>query len=137
MKRVKILVGVLGLAALCAAQGCVPILIAGVAAGAAAGTVSYVSNELRVAHEVSVERAWDAGHAAMKELEFKVLSPESYKDGTGGLIRGRNAKDQPVTIQIIRQTEKLTEIRVRVGTMNTAANRDVAQLLYNTMKSRL
>jgi hypothetical protein len=137
MKPGKILVGASLCALIGALQGCVPLLVAGVAAGAAAGTVSYVSNELRVVHEVTVDRAWDAGQAAMKELQFIVLSSESRKDATGGIIRGRNAKDQPVSIQLIRQTDKMTEIRVRVGTMNTAANRDVAQLLYNTMKSRL
>jgi hypothetical protein len=137
MKPRKMLVGISLCALIGALQGCVPLLVVGIAAGAAAGTVSYVSNELRVVHEVSVDRAWDAGQAAMKELQFSVLSPESHKDATGGIIRGRNAKDQPVSIQLIRQTDKLTEVRVRVGTMNTAANRDIAQLLYNTMKSRL
>jgi hypothetical protein len=137
MKLKSLFVGVILCGLLVVTQGCVPLLVVGVAAGAAAGTVSYVSNELRVVHDVSVDRAWDAGLGAMKEMQFVVLTPESRKDGTGGIIRGRNAKDQPVTIQLLRQSERMTEIRVRVGTMNTAANRDAAQLLYNAMKPRL
>lgn len=137
MKLKSLFVGAMLCTLLVAVQGCVPLLVVGVAAGAAAGTVSYVSNELRVVHDVSVDRAWDAGMGAMKELQFVVLNPESRKDGTGGIIRGRNAKDQPVTIQLLRQTDRMTELRIRVGTMNTVANRDAAQLLYNAMKSRL
>jgi hypothetical protein len=117
-------------------QGCA-LLLVGAAAGAAGGTVSYLGNELRVNHETTVDKAWNAASAALSELQFHVVAEKSYKDATGGTLNGRNAKDQPVKIQLIRQTDRLTEIRIRVGTFDTAANRSAAQLLYDKMRVKM
>jgi hypothetical protein len=119
-----------------AGQGCA-LLVVGAAAGAGAGTVSYVGNELRVTREVTVDRAWEAAHAAVRELEFVVIPGETRKDATGGILTARNAKDQPVKIQLLRLSDRLTEIRIRVGIFSTSANRAAAQLLYDKMKLRM
>ena len=119
-----------------ATQGCALFLI-GAGAGAAVGVVSYVGNELRVSQDVTLDRAWDAANAAMKDMEYTVIPAETHKDGAGGQIQGRNAKDQPVRIQLTRQTDKTTEVRVRVGDFDTAANKAAAQALYDKMKAHL
>jgi hypothetical protein len=124
-----LLTGVLAL------QGCA-LFVVGAAVSAGAGAVSYMGNELRATQEISVDRAWTAGRATMQELQFTVDQARSYKDATGGLILARNAKNQPIRIQFLRQTERVTEIRVRVGTFDTAANRELAQLVYDKMKSQ-
>lgn len=123
-------------AGLLAAQGCA-LLLVGAAAGAAGGTVSYLGNELQVTHEVSVDRAWNAAVAAVNEFQFPVNQSKSHKDGTGGLLLARNSSGQDVVVRIIRQTDRLTEIRVRVGTFDTAQNRATAQLLYDKMRAKM
>ena len=117
-------------------QGCA-LLVVGAAAGAAGGTVSYIGNELRVTQEVTVDRVWNAAQSAVSELQFSVISTESYKDGTGGVLVSRNAKQQKVRITMIRQSDRLTEIRIRVGVFDTSANRATAQLVYDKMKARI
>ena len=117
-------------------QGCALLLI-GAGAGAAVGVVSYVDNELRVTHEVPLDRAWAAANGAMRELEFTVIPAETRKDGLGGIVHGRNAQSQTVRIQLVRQTDQTTEIRLRVGEFDTAANQAAVQRLYARLKARL
>lgn len=121
---------------LAAAQGCALFVVAAVA-GAAGGTVSYAGNELRVTQEVSVEKAWSAAQATVRDLRFSVIAAETHHDATGGMLSARNAKDQPVRIQLVRQSDRLTEIRVRVGTFDTTANRAGAQLVYDKLRERI
>jgi hypothetical protein len=122
------------LAGVLALQGCA-LFVVGAAVSAGAGAVSYMGNELRVTQEISVERAWRAGRAAMQDLQFSIDQAKSVKDGTGGTVLARNAKDQPIRILLLRQTDRVTEIRVRVGMFDTAANRELGQLVYDKMKS--
>ena len=124
------------LAGMVAAQGCALFLV-GAAAGAGAGTVSYIGNELHVTQEVSMNRAWNAANAAMQDLQFRVVQDKTVKDATGGTLYARNAKDQYIHIQLIRQSDNVTEIRVRVGTFDTTANREMAQLVYDKMRAHL
>ncbi|HUK81281.1 MAG TPA: DUF3568 family protein [Verrucomicrobiae bacterium] len=117
-------------------NGCA-LFVVGAAVGAGAGGVSYMSNELRTTQNVTVDAAWKAANAAMQELQFAVIEGKSFKDATGGTLYGHNAKDQPIRIQLLRQSDNVTEIRVRVGTFDTTANRETARLIYDKMKARL
>jgi hypothetical protein len=117
-------------------QGCA-LLLVGAAAGAAGGTVSYIGNELRVTQETTVDKAWNAASASVNELQFHVVAEKSHRDATGGALCARNSKDQLVKVQLIRQTDRLTEIRIRVGTFDTAANRASAQLVYDKMRAKM
>jgi hypothetical protein len=125
------------LAGMVAAQGCTLFLLSAAAGGAGAGTVSYMGNELHVTRGVSVDRAWNAANAAMQDLQFRVVQDKTVKDATGGTLYARNAKDQYINIQLIRQSDSVTEIRVRVGTFDTTANREMAQLVYDKMTGHL
>jgi len=124
------------LAGIVAAQGCALFLV-GAAVGAGAGTISYVGNELRTTQDVNMDQAWNAANAAMQNLQFRVIQDKTVKDATGGTVYARNAKDQPVCIQLVRQSDRVTEVRVRVGTFDTTANREMAQLVYDKMKGHL
>ena len=137
MKMRKSLVALGLVVGLMASQGCALLFVGAVAGGAAAGTVSYFGNELRVIHETTVDRSWNAAAAAVNELQFPVNQAKSRKDGTGGLLVAKNAKNQDVIIQIIRQSDRLMEIRVRVGTFDTAENRAGSQLVYDKMRARM
>ena len=115
-------------------QGCALLLLGGVVAGAAYGTVSYAKNTLQVTDHVSLDRSWAAANAALKDLSMIVAS--SQKDGASGRLEGRNAKNQPVVIELMRQTDSVTEIEVTVGTFESKDNRMEAQLIYDRMKAR-
>jgi hypothetical protein len=93
-------------------QGCALLLIGGGAA-AGAGTVAYVKGELRSTQKIAFERAWDATIEAMEALEFAITKKE--KDALSGLIVARGADDQKIVIHLEKQSEDLTEIRIRVG----------------------
>jgi len=115
-------------------QGCALLLLGGVAAGAAYGTVKYVNNTLQVTQEVSLDKAWTAANAALKALAMPVTS--YTKDGASGKLEGRNAKGQPVSVQLTRKTDTVTDIEITVGTFDSAGNRTEAQQIYDQMKSR-
>jgi hypothetical protein len=115
-------------------QGCALLLVGGAAAGAAYGTVKYVSNSLQVTDQVSLDKAWSAANAGLQELQMPVT--ESSKDGASGRLKARNAQGQPVSIETIRKTDSVTEIHVTVGTFDSAANRTEAQQIYDKMKAR-
>ncbi len=135
MKRIKQLMMLTGLViTLGLSQGCALLLLGGVVAGAAYGTVSYAKNTLQVTDHVSLDRSWAAANAALKELSMVVTS--SQKDGASGRLEGRNAKNQPVVIELMRQTDSVTEIEVTVGTFDSKDNRTEAQLIYDRMKAR-
>ena len=137
MKQLKLyIIGLTTLLAVLLTQGCV-LLLAGAAAGAAVGTVSYVGNELHVNCDTTVDRAWTAANAAMGAMEYTVIPAETHKDATGGTVSGRNAKDQRVVIQLLRKAETTIALSIRVGEFDTAANRAAAQLFYDKMKVRL
>ncbi len=116
--------------------GCV-LFVAGAAAGAGIGTVAYVDNELRVSRDVSVDRAWDAAQAAMKDLQITVIPAETHKDQLGGVMQGRDAKDRQVRIEVTRQSDTVTKIGVRVGTFASSNNQEAAQQIYDTMNKHL
>jgi conjugal transfer/entry exclusion protein len=135
MKKIKLTVFLaLMLAAMAFVQGCALLLLGGPAAGAAYGTVKYVNNTLDVTHEVSLDKAWTAANAALKELQMPVTA--STKDGATGRLEALNAKNQPVVIQTIRKTDTVTEIQITVGTFESAANQTEAQQIYDHMKAR-
>jgi hypothetical protein len=112
-------------------QGCALLLVG----GATYGAVQYVDNKLQVIHDVSLDKAWVAANAALKELQMPVTSWR--KDGASGRLEARNAQRQRVNIDLLRKSDRVTEIRIAVGIFDTAANRVGAQQIYDTMKARL
>ena len=122
------------LAAMPLMQGCALLVVGGVAAGAAYGTVKYVNNTLEVTQNVSLDNAWSAANQALDEMQMPVT--KSTKDAASGRLESRNAENQPVTIQLTRKTDTVTEIHITVGTFDSTANRTQAQQIYDQMKAR-
>jgi hypothetical protein len=111
-------------------HGCALLLIGGGAA-AGAGTVAYIKGELRTTQEISFERAWNATIGALKELGFAITQDE--KDTLSGMIVARGADDQKIIIHLKKESEKLTEIRIRVGAFGDEAR---SQLILDNIKAK-
>ena len=122
-------------AGLCLVQGCALLLVGGVAAGAAYGTVKYASNTLQVTQNVSLDKAWKAAKGALAGLQIPVTS--SVKDGASGRLQGLSAKKQPVIIQLTRKGDTLTNIQISVGTFDSEDNRIAAQQIYDRMTAAM
>ena len=94
-------------------NGCpASLFLFGGAAGA--GTVGYVGGELKSTEKVSLNRAWNATQKAMNNLEFTTTSKE--KDAFNGKLIAKGATNKTIKIKLNRQSDTLTEIRIRVGT---------------------
>jgi len=94
-------------------NGCpAPVFLMGGAAGA--GTVGYVGGELKTVEKVSLNKAWNATQRAMKDLEFTITSKD--KDAFNGKLIAKGAVNKTIKIKLNRQSDTLTEIRIRVGT---------------------
>ncbi len=94
-------------------NGCVLLLVGG-AAAAGAGAVMYVDGELKADEATSLVQANKATLATLKDLQFalvgNVASPLQIK------LTVRTSTDQKIVITLNKQSETVTEIRVRVGT---------------------
>jgi len=94
-------------------NGCpAPFFLMGGAAGA--GTVAYVGGELKTVEEVSLNRAWNATQKAMNNLEFTTTSKE--KDAFNSQLIAKGATNKTIKIKLNKQSDTLTEIKIRVGT---------------------
>lgn len=131
MRIRNIIISVILVAAIPLLGGCALFLIgAGVAAGV--GTVAYVNGDLRGSEEVSVDHAFTAVVKTMNELEFKIS--EQQKDAIAGKVVARRADGTAIGIYVKRQTDSMTEIRVRVGTFGDEA---LSKLIYDKIKKNL
>lgn len=93
-------------------NGCA-VLPAGGAVAAGTGTVIYVKGELQATVDGTMDRAWTASQAALKELQMPVTTEE--KDARNGKLTARGAGDKKVTLRVKKVTGTSTEIGVRVG----------------------
>ena len=110
--KILVLILMLGLSFL-VNNGCpAPFFLMGGAAGA--GTVAYVGGELKTVEEVSLNRAWDATQKAMNNLGFTITSKE--KDAFNSKLIAKSVANKIIKIKLNRQSNMLTEIRIRVGT---------------------
>lgn len=128
MKLKRLLMAAVVLPVAFAANGCALFLI-GAGAAIGAGTVAYVGGELKAADEVRMDRAWSASLDAMEQLEFKVT--KSQKDALAGEIIARRADDTRIIIRLKKQTDQVTEIRIRVGTWG---DETLSRLIYEKIK---
>ena len=110
-------------------SGCAAFLLAtGAAAGA--GTIAYVTGELRAIDEVELDTAHKAAIDALEELRFAVLYRE--KDAIYSRIEAATAADTDIKIKMKKTSDALTEIRIRVGVIG---NKTLSQRLLDTMRA--
>lgn len=106
-----------GLAVLWA--GCAVVVVGGAVAAAGVGTYAYVNGEMKGTEAVSMDQAWSASQAAMKDLELPILN--KAKDALEAELTARTAADKRIVIKLKRVTDSATEIRIRVGTWGDEA----------------
>ena len=115
-------------------QGCAAVLVGGVIAGTAYGTVKYSKNTLSVTEQVTLNKAWASANATVKALGYRATA--SGKDSSTARLDAKTAKDQPVRIDLTFKSETSTEIEITVGTFESPDNRAKEDQIYNQMKSR-
>ena len=98
--------------------GCALVVVGG-AAAAGVGGYAYVKGEVKTTESATLNKAWDATLAAMKDLEYPVIS--QGKDALSAEVTVRNASDTKITIKLAKAFETTTEIRIRVGTFGDEA----------------
>lgn len=122
--------GVLALALLGAALPGCAALVVGAAAGV--GTVAYVNGELDTYVEATLDESWAATQEAVEDLEFTVT--ESSKDALTAEQVSRTARDHKIRIQLDRETDSTTRIRIRVDVFG---NENLSRTILDKIKSHL
>lgn len=129
VRRVGVMVSLLALVALGA--GCAVVAV-GAAAGAGAAGYAYVSGVLVSTESATLDRAWDATLAAMKDLQFPITSQR--KDALQASLVARNAFDKKISIKLKKVSEQSTEVRIRVGTFG---DETASRAILEKIKKRL
>ena len=119
---------VLGLALL-TLVGCGAV-IAGAAAGA--GAIAYMRGELEVTEEAPIGTVIKATHAAIDDLELRLISTEA--DAYSGKIRAETARGTDIGISLKRVSDNVTEIHIRVGVFG---DEDLSRLIHEKIQARL
>lgn len=110
-------------------SGCALFLVGG-AAAAGAGGYAYVHGELKETETVPMDTAYNATLAAMRDLQFAVVSKPM--DTLTATITARTANDKKVEVTLNKQSATVTEIRIRVGTFG---DRDESRQILDKIKS--
>lgn len=109
-------------------NGCAVVLV-GAGAAIGAGTVAYVNGELQAAHEVGLDRAWNATIKTMNDMKCKIT--ETDKDTLEGKMIARRPNDTKIVVKLKKQSEKVTEFRIRVGFFG---DETLSRLIYSKIK---
>jgi len=109
--------------------GCAALVVGG---AAGAGAVAYVRGELKALEDVPLDQAWPAAKQAMSDLEFSVTSAE--KDAFNGNLIARGAGDKKIVVSLKKESDAVTEIKIRVGTFGDEA---MSRKILETIKKHL
>ena len=96
------------------------------------GVVLYVRGELQVNIDRRFEVVERAANKAVTELQFSKI--EEKKDALVGIVTARTADDIKVNIRVEKQTDALTTVRIRAGTIG---NEKLSYAVYNKIKELL
>lgn len=91
-------------------NGCSSVTVGG---ANGAGTYTYSGGNMRGNENAVLDRVWSATQAAMKDLEFTVISQQ--KDALQARLIARTALDKKIEINLTKISENLTEVKIRVG----------------------
>lgn len=117
---------------LLASSGCAAVALVGVGGGAGAGTIAYLRGELKSMEDAPLERTYQAAQKAVKNLEFIVTSEQ--KDAFSAKLVARSATDKRIEVNLKELSDKLTEVRIRVGTFGDEA---LSLLILEHLKKHL
>ncbi len=117
----------LGLMVAFLGAGCAAVVVG----GAAGVGVAYSMGSLKSVENTTVEKAYIAAQAALKDLEFRETMVS--KDAVEAKVEGETSSDKTVTIHIAHVTDQATEIRIRVGTFG---DEKLSRLIFEKMRAR-
>ena len=111
-------------------SGCAAVLVGGAAAGGA-GAVLYIKGELHSTEDVSLDRAWNATQAAIKDMGFTVTAKD--KDAVSAELVALTADNKKISIILNRKADNVTEISIRVGTFG---DESMSRLILEKIRKR-
>lgn len=111
-------------------SGCAAMLIGGGAA-AGVGTVAFIKGELRSTEQAALDQVWPAVISAMGELEFNVI--QQTKDAVFAKLIARTSDDKKVKIDLIKKSDTITEIKIRVGTFG---DQSLSRMILDKIKAK-
>ena len=126
MKRTRTWLALTVVAGLLAASGCGLVLF-GAGAAAGVGAVAYVGGALKSTEQVPIDGVWDATVAAMKDLQFNVVSQK--KDAISAEMIAHTADGRKITLK--RVTDVLTEMNIRVDIFG---DESLSRLIHDKIK---
>lgn len=91
-----------------------------------------LSGNLSATYEAPLDRAYAASIAAINDLQFTIS--DQRKDAMQGLLTARTAGGSTVKVTAIRQSDRVTEVTVGVGTFGKES---VAHAVMDKISSRL
>src|ERR1700716_2601385 len=71
-------------------------------------TYIYSGGTMKGTENVSLDQAWSATQAAIKDLEFTVVNQQ--KDALAARLTARTALDKKVEVNLVKISENLTEV---------------------------
>lgn len=77
------------------------------------GMAMYELGELKSVEKATLNNTWDAAQKALEELKIPITSRQ--KEDTVATLIARGENDVKIKINLLKQTEDLTEVRIRVG----------------------
>lgn len=98
----------------------------------ATGTFTPVVGELKDTLGSSLDRAWEASRAVVKELQFEERS--EAKDAFTGRLTARQADGEDVVIRLTRVHDDVTDITIKVGLFGAETR---SREIMSRIKSRL
>lgn len=120
MKKISVLFKAMALAGLASVtvlqSGCL-LVAAGAVAGA--GAVVYVRGELQASLDNGYESVKKAANHAVDQLQFKKISESN--DALKDVLVARTADNTKVEITIIKVSDVLTKVNIRVGVFGDQA----------------
>ena len=125
----KLIVAGAMLATLASTSGCILFIVG---AGAGAGTVAYMSGELKAAVDGNFDRTIQATNTALQQLSFTKVS--EAKDGLADKIVARDAADKKIEITLENAGDKLTKVQIRFGVFGDQA---MSQAILDKIKANL
>jgi hypothetical protein len=127
-RRIRLLAGLLALAALPWFSGCVVVAAGAVGAGA----VAYVRGELSSTLDHNLDDVYRAAQNVLAEQEFARI--EERKSGFDAQLVYRTALDKRVDIKFEKITDRLTKIKIRVGLVG---DQDLSLALLEKIRAKL
>ena len=130
MSKKLLMIGVTAVL-LAAGSGCALFVVGGVAAAGVGGYV-YIKGEVKSTEGASLDRAWPATLAAMKDLGYPIA--KQGKDALAGELTAHNASGKEVYIYLKKVSDTATEISIRVGTFG---DENLSRTILMKIKSHL